>query len=138
MKHYRIFTGLVLGLVLILITGQQTTAQSFLKKLKQRAEDELINDVFGDEKKTESASFQQTSSSSNVENTRGGGLTNTAPNVAENITNAESAFNQGSYSEARYAVRQADKGIIRVSVQVPDWGRERLLAFAAQLRAEHQ
>ncbi len=111
MKHYRIFTGLVLGLVLILLTGQQTTAQSFLKKLKQRAEDEIINDVFGEKKKTESASFQQTSSSSGAKNTRGGGLTHTAPDVSDNISNAESAFKQGSYTEARYAVRQAILGI---------------------------
>jgi hypothetical protein len=111
MKHYRIFTGLVLGLVLVFLTGQQTTAQSFLKKLKQRAEDEIINDVFGENKKTENASFQQTSSASGAKNTRGGGLTHTAPDVAYNISNAESAFKQGSYTEARYAVRQAILGL---------------------------
>jgi len=107
MRHYRIFTGLVL----ILLTGQHTTAQSFLKKLKQRAEDEIINDVFGEDKKTESASFQQTSSASGTENTRGGGLTHTAPDVVDNINDAASAFKQGGYTEARYAVRQAILGI---------------------------
>lgn len=111
MKHYRIFAGLILGLVLILFTGQQISAQSFLKKLKQRAEDEIIDDMFGDKKKTEDASFQQTSSASDVKNNSGGGLTHTAPDVAENISNAESAFKQGSYTEARYAVRQAILGI---------------------------
>ena len=111
MKHHRIFTGLVLGLVLILLTGQQTTAQSFLKKLKQRTEDEIIDDVFGEKKNTENASFQQTNSSSGANNTRGGGLTHTAPDVAENIGNAESAFKQCSYTEARYAVRQAILGV---------------------------
>ncbi len=111
MKHYQIFTGLVLGLVLIFISGQQLSAQSFLKKLKQRAEDEIINDVFGENKKTENASFQQTSSASGAKNTRGGGLTHTAPDVADNISNAESAFKQGSYTEARYAVRQAILGV---------------------------
>ncbi len=111
MKHDRIFTGLVMGLVLILLTGQQTTAQSFLKKLKQRAEDEIIDDMFGDKKKTEDANFQQTSSSSDVKNTSGGGLTHTAPDVADNISTAQLAFNQGSYTEARYAVRQAILGV---------------------------
>ena len=111
MKHYRIFTGLALGLVLIFISGQQLSAQSFLKKLKQRAEDEIIDDVFSEKKKTDNASFQQTNSASGAKNTRGGGLTNTAPDVAENIGNAESAFEQGSYTEARYAVRQAILGV---------------------------
>ncbi len=111
MKHYRIFTGLALGLVLIFISGQQLSAQSFLKKLKQRAEDEMIDDVFGEKKKTDNASYQQTNSASGAKNTRGGGLTNTAPDIAENIGNAASAFEQGSYTEARYAVRQAILGV---------------------------
>ena len=111
MKHPRIFAGLALGLVLVMLCGQQARAQSLLRKLKQRAEDEIVNDVFGGEKKTENASYQQTSAGSGAENTRGGGLTYTAPDVAENISNAESAFKQGSYSEARYAVRQAILGI---------------------------
>lgn len=111
MKHNRIFTGWVLGLVLISLTGQQTIAQSFLKKLKQRTEDEIIDDVFGDKKKNDNASFQQTSSASGTRNTRGEGLTHMAPDVAENIGIAESAFEQGSYTEARYAVRQAILGV---------------------------
>ncbi len=111
MKHYRFITGPVLVLVLIFVAGQQSYAQSLLKRLKQKAEDGIVNEVFGEEKKNESASFQQTSSASNVNNTRGGGLTNTAPDVVENITNAESAFKQRSYTEARYSVRQAILGI---------------------------
>lgn len=111
MKHHRIFKGLVLGLLLILIMGPQTKAQSFLKKLKERAEDEIIDDMFGEEKKSESASFQQTNSASDAKNTRGGGLTHSAPDVDENIGIAESAFKQGSYTEARYAVRQAILGV---------------------------
>jgi hypothetical protein len=111
MKHYRILTGLGMGMVLILLSGQLATGQSLLRKLKQRAEDEIVNDVFGDKKKDENATLQQTNSNSGSGNTRGGGLTNTAPDVAENISNAESAFKQGSYTEARYAVRQAILGI---------------------------
>jgi hypothetical protein len=111
MKHYRFFTGLVLGLALILFAGAQADAQSFLKKLKERAEDEIINDVFGDSKKSGDASVQQTNSSSGARNTRGGGLTHTAPDVVDNINDAASAFNNGSYTESRYAVRQAILGI---------------------------
>jgi len=111
MKHHRIFTGLVLGLFLILVTGPQTEAQSFLKKLKERAEDEIIDDMFGEEKKDESASYQQTNSASGAKNTRGGGLTHSAPDVAGNISIAQSAFKEGSYTEARYAVRQAILGV---------------------------
>jgi hypothetical protein len=109
MKQNRIFTGLVMGLVLILFCGQPATAQSLLRKFKDRAEDEIVNDFFGEKKKKENATFQQTSSNSGS-NTRGG-LTHTAPDVAENISNAESAFKQGSYTEARYDVRQAILGI---------------------------
>jgi hypothetical protein len=111
MKHYQNFTGLVFVLVLTLLSGQQSVAQSFLNKFKNRAEDEVINDIFGEKKKTENASYEQTSSGSGAENTRGGGLTHTAPDVAENISNANSAFKQGSYTEARYAVRQAILGV---------------------------
>ena len=111
MKHHRIYTGLVFGLVLILLTGQPSAAQSFLKKLKQRAEDEIIDDVFGEKKKNENAGFQQTSSASGAKNTRGEGLTHTVPDVADNISTAKEAFQQGSYTEARYAVRQAILGI---------------------------
>ena len=111
MKRYRFPTGLMLGLVLILYSGQQSAAQSFLKKLKERAEDEIINDVFGEKKQNENASHQPTRSSSVATNTRGAGLTHTAPDVVENINNAGSAFKEGSYTEARYAVRQAILGL---------------------------
>jgi hypothetical protein len=111
MKQYRFFTGLAVGMVLIMLTGQQIGAQSFLKKLKQRAEDEIIDDVFGEKKKNDNASYQQTRSASGVKNTRGEGLTHTAPDVEDNISTAASAFNQGSYTEARYAVRQAILGV---------------------------
>jgi hypothetical protein len=104
-------SGLVLGLILILLTGQETSAQSFLRKLKERAEDEIVNDIFGGEKEAENAGVQQTSSASGMNNTRGGGLTNTAPDVVVNINDAQSAFKQGSYTEARYAVRQAILGV---------------------------
>jgi hypothetical protein len=111
MKHRRFSTGLVLGSLLLLFTVQETKAQSFLKKLKEKAEDEIINDVFGENNKTEDATYQPTSSSSDTRNTRGSGLTNTAPDVVDNINNAGDAFKQGSYTEARFAVRQAILGV---------------------------
>jgi hypothetical protein len=95
----------------MLNTGQQTAAQSFLKKLKERAEDEIIDDVFGEKKKSGTAGYEPTRSSDGASNTRGGGLTHTAPDVAENISTAGSAFKAGSYTESRYAVRQAILGI---------------------------
>ncbi len=104
-------TGLVIGLALAMFAGPQASAQSFLKKLKQKAEDEIINDVFGEDKNKDNASIQKTGTASGAKNTRGGGLTHTAPDVMENINTAESAFEQGSYTEARYAVRQAILGI---------------------------
>ncbi len=111
MKHYPIFRAWVLGLVLVFVTGQLATAQSFLNKLKQRTEDEIIDDIFGEKKEAEDASYQQASSDSDAKNTRGSGLTHTAPDVVSNINDAQSAFKKGSYTEARYAVRQAIMGI---------------------------
>jgi hypothetical protein len=121
MKHYRIFTGLAVGLVIIMFAGQHANAQSFLRKLKERAEDEIINDVFGDSKSSGDATVRQTSSSSGARNTRGGGLTHTAPNVEHNINLAASAFGEGSYTESRYAVRQAILGIeMEIGQQILD------------------
>lgn len=96
-------------------------AQGFLNKLRDKAEDKAVKKVFGeDDKKTNSSSNSSTSgtstsgtssSTNNVQNTKGGGLDNSAPNVKENIKSAQDAFSSKNYSDARYAAKQAMMGV---------------------------
>ncbi len=122
MKNYLKIAGLLFFLVLYV--GQDVMAQgSLLKKIKARAEDEVVDEIFGKKDKTGTsgqsgnpaqptpAAYQSTDSEGAPANTRGGGLTNTAPNVPANIADAGSAFQSGEYRDARYAVRQAILGI---------------------------
>ena len=44
-------------------------------------------------------------------NKGGAGLVTTPPNVAENLTSAETSFKSGNYGDARYAVQQAMLGV---------------------------
>lgn len=116
MKNY--LKGTCLLLILGLSLPQAAEAQgSLLKKIRDRAEDEVVKGIFGDKEKSPDQGSRNepgsrpAGSESNVSNTRGGGLTNTPPNVPENIADAGSAFSSQEYSAARYAVRQAILGI---------------------------
>ena len=97
---------------LLLVAGKTSSAQgSLLKKIRNRAEDEVVKGIFSDTKKSNEPTYQQTRSDPSAGNTRGGGLTHTAPNVPANIADAGMAFKDESYKEARYSVRQAILGI---------------------------
>jgi hypothetical protein len=52
-----------------------------------------------------------TGGKNNPSNKGGQGLVTTPPNVNENLSSAETAFKNASYSEARYAVQQAMLGV---------------------------
>ena len=102
---------ILLGLMIFAVEASFAQA-GLLRKMKERAEDEVVQGVFGDKKKkTAEPSLQQTTSESQPSNNRGGGLTNTPPNVPANIADAGSFFSSGDYRESRYAVRQAILGI---------------------------
>jgi len=103
-------------LLVALFAAQSLSAQSkFLKKLKNKAEDKAIEEVFG--KETEDAkpgtSYPGNSNSdpNAPTNTRGEGLTTTPPDVLANIDDAGKAFDKKQYADARFAVRQAILGI---------------------------
>ncbi len=101
-----------IAIILAFVGGQTISAQgSLLKKLKSRAEDEVVKGVFGDSKKSDEPAYEQTKSDASPGNIRGEGLTQTVPNVPENISDAGTAFKARSYSEARNSVRQAILGI---------------------------
>ena len=113
MKRYSLHIGLVL--TLLLATGQLSYSQGVLKKLKEKAKEQkeqMVEDVLGVDKKTEEKTGpEETSSTSSLSNTRGGGLTTAPPDVMENIAGAETAYRENNYSDARFSVRQAVLGI---------------------------
>lgn len=90
------------------------THAQFLKKLKQKAEQAIgtSNDANAQQtNNTNSPNSSSSQGSGNPSNKGGQGLVVTPPDVKENLSTAETVFNQGKYSEARYAVQQAMLGV---------------------------
>ncbi len=99
-----------------------TAEAQLLKKLKQKAEqaldkkaDQTIDNAAGtDNSQAQGNGGSQGSAGSrnnNPGNKGGAGLVTTPPDVKENVGTAETVFNQGKYSEARYSVQQAMLGV---------------------------
>jgi hypothetical protein len=109
MKKLFILSGIFL--VLFFMTGQSGYSQGVLKKIKDKTEDKVVDEIFGKDKTTETESSDQGSSSSTVTNKGGGGLSNTAPDVKQSISDAETAYKSKDYTDARYSIRQALLGI---------------------------
>jgi hypothetical protein len=107
-----ILTSLMLMFALISVHPVQS--QGILKKLKNKTEDKVIDNLFGDDKSQESGNPDQGGNNStygSASNTRGGGLNTSTPDVNANIDDAHKAYDDKKYSDARYAVRQAILGI---------------------------
>lgn len=84
-----------------------------IRKLQDKAEDKIIEDLFKDserDKGTETISTERDASAP-TRHRRGGGLSQEAPDVNQSIADAEAAFSKNSYSEAKSAVRQALWGV---------------------------
>ena len=124
MKKYGIL--ILLTLLFAGFSTDQVFSQSFLKKVKNKTEDKAIEKIFGKDKTdqqnqgnpsnypnqgTSGSSGSSSGSSSGANNNRGGGLSNTAPDVKANIKDAGTAFDGKQYSNARFSVRQAILGI---------------------------
>jgi hypothetical protein len=109
MKKITYLLGLTL--LLVAISVQQAEAQSFIKKLKKKAEDATIDKMFEDEKSNGNQSGQTNEYQDSPSNSKGGGLNAETIDVSENIADAETAFNNKDYSDARYSIRQAIHGI---------------------------
>jgi hypothetical protein len=94
--------------------------QGLLKKIKNTANN-AANTVINGHGNNSSQSPQgnnagtpgqnNTGGKNNPSNKGGQGLVTTPPNVNENLSSAESAFKNASYSEARYSVQQAMLGV---------------------------
>lgn len=107
-----------------------------LNRLKQKAEDKIVNEA--DKKLNGSSNSNQGSGNSGnsggntsggnsgmaggntgmsggnrgmSQNQGGGGLNSTAPDVNQNLADADAAYKSGKYGEARYSVQQAMLGV---------------------------
>lgn len=107
-------------LVIPLLTGGAVNSQSLVKKLKSQAEDKALKSIFGEGQNSNAQNNTGTNSNEGttdnsgkpkVQNTQGGGLENTAPDVKENLKSAKEALGSNQYADARFAVRQALIGI---------------------------
>ncbi|HPE34451.1 MAG TPA: hypothetical protein PLI65_06615 [Bacteroidales bacterium] len=117
----------LLFFILLLVTCfaiQEVQAQGrFIRKVKEKAEDKAIENIFDSEKNENSEtdrpvgignSSEQSSertSENRPSNTRGGGLSKSAPDIEVNIKDAIAAYDGKNYSDARFAIRQAIQGI---------------------------
>ena len=104
---------------LVIAAGvNRASAQSFFKKLKDKA-NQTVNNVI--DKKTGTSSGNDQSNSGNGSNGKpankgGGGLSNTAPpDVKAQMADAETAHAAKNYSDARYSLQQA---LIGVEIQL--------------------
>lgn len=86
---------------------KQKAEQAAEKSLEKKAQEQAgVND--GDQSQTTSPSGN---SNSRPSNKGGGGLVTTPPDVKQNLSDAETSFKSGDYSDARYAVQQAMLGV---------------------------
>jgi hypothetical protein len=120
--------------IAVLFISFAGNAQGMLGKLKQKAaeaaektlnksSDQNSNQNSGNDdqnQNTDSNSSGENSSSGNrPTNKGGGGLTSTPPDVNQNLSDAETAYKNKSYGEARYAVQQAMLGVeLQIGQQV--------------------
>lgn len=94
-------------------------SQSFLQKLKEKAEEKAVKKIVGEDENNNSSSSNSSNTnesnqgkkSTSIQNTQGSGLNNSTPDVNENINSAKSSFQAKKYSDARYAARQALLGV---------------------------
>ena len=122
MKKITLFSAL---LSIGMIMHQEASAQGFLKKLKDKANDvasEALGKKAAEAVGVEPAATGSTSSPSNSStsagrsgkptNKTGEGLKNTTPpDVTQQIKDAETAQAAGNFSEARYSIQQALLGV---------------------------
>jgi len=113
---------LILTLASLLLAAS-SQGQGVLGKLKQKAAEagekaleKKVNQKTGtgntnSTNPTDTNNQNNTSSGNNPTNKGGGGLVVTPPDVKQNIADAETSFKSGSYSEARYSIKQAMLGV---------------------------
>lgn len=113
MKKIIYLTGLVI--FFSTISAYQAHSQGILKKIKQKAEDAVIEKVFEEEDDSNAGNQDDPGTSGSASNTRGGGLNRAPVDVMELIGDAQTAFNGKKYKDARYSIRQA---ILEIELEI--------------------
>lgn len=108
-------------LLFILVWAGTCNAQgSLLNKIRNKAEDKVVDQIFNENNNkdnnnnnnnNQSSESNSSDNSSSIQNTRGGGLESTKPDVLKSIDDATTAFDNKNYSSARFSVKQAIVGV---------------------------
>lgn len=91
---------------------KQKAAQAAERALDKKADEKIKGEKNeNDDSSNDSGSSNSSNSGNKPTNKKGGGLVSTPPDVKQNLTDAESAYKNGTYGEARYAIQQAMLGV---------------------------
>jgi len=116
MKKF-VFKTVFLLLLGFLAAATVQAQGSLIRKIQNKAEDKIVDKIFKDSDESKQTDIKgveggsDTESSSPTRNRKGGGLSQPVPDVNQNITEAEVAYNNKSYSASKAAVRQALWGV---------------------------
>jgi len=114
----KFFKAALMVLILSMLSVSLHAQRSLLRKLQEKTEEKIINEIVGEPENSnetpESTSPQrnnQTGESERVSNNRGGGLSQDAPDVLANISQAKDNFDAANYRQAKTSVRNALWGV---------------------------
>lgn len=112
MKNFLI-SVLVLLLLGFLGAADAHAQGRLIRKMQEKVEDKIIEEVFGEPEKKQPAETApgEAASASPAKHRKGGGLSQTIPDVNLHIGEAHAAYDKQSYAEAKSAVRQALWGV---------------------------
>ncbi len=104
---------MVLTLIVLTAFTGELYGQRVLRKLQNRTEDKILDEIFNkdENEKKNSSNSSDPSGTGNIENKRGSGLTETAPDVIAQIEAASGSYTSKEYSKSRHAIRQALLGV---------------------------
>lgn len=116
---FRFVTFLAL---LMFCFGSFESEAQLMKKLKKKASKGFLKEIgLGSDEKSDDSANQNTASStpsnspnsysSNTQNNRGGGLKIAPPDVMANISDARSSLGTKRYSQVRFAIQEAMRGV---------------------------
>lgn len=104
--------GIIATMVLSFGAGELFGQTRLLRKIQEEAEKKAIEEIFGKEKADEPAQPESPGAESRGgRNTRGGGLSQTVPDVNLHIGEASTSFAANNYSSAKASLRQALWGV---------------------------
>ena len=104
--------GVMAMMILVFCGGELFGQGRLLRRIQEEAEKKAIEELFGKEKEgTSTQPETSTPDSRSGRNTRGGGLSQTVPDVNLHIGEASASFAANSYSAAKASLRQALWGV---------------------------